>query len=136
MALVRPDRTGLPDLFRRLFDTNWDHPWLNVEEFRDGDDVVVRAELPGIDPDKDVELTIAGGVLHIDAHREEKSEHKQKVGYCTEFRYGRYTRDFVLPVGVDEESVKATYVDGVLEIRVPVGQAPKESATKVPISKS
>jgi HSP20 family protein len=123
-------------MFRRFWDTDWDQGWLRVEEFRDGDDIVVRAELPGIDPDKDVELSIAEGVLHIDAHREEKSEHKDKGGYRSEFRYGRFTRSFVLPTGVNEDSVTASYTDGVLEVRVPVGPAPKESVTKVPITRS
>jgi HSP20 family protein len=135
MALVRRERMEWPDLFRRFFDTEWDHGWLRVEEFRDGDDVVVRAELPGIDPEKDVELSIADGVLHIDAHREEKSEHKEKDGYRSEFRYGRFTRSFVLPAGVDEEAIKAAYTDGVLEVRVPVGPATEETVTKIAVTK-
>ena len=136
MALVRRDRTEWPDLFRRFFDMDWEHGWLRVEEFRDGDEMVVRAELPGIDPDKDVEVTIAGGVLRVDAHREEKSEHKEKDGYRSEFRYGSFTRSFVLPEGVDEDKVKATYIDGVLELRVPIGEAPKESVQRIAVTKA
>jgi HSP20 family protein len=136
MALVRRERTEWPDMVRRLFDTDWDQGWLRVEEFRDGDDIVLRAELPGVDPDKDVELSIADGVLHIDARREEKSELKERGGYRSEFRYGRFTRSFVLPTAVNEEGVTATYSDGVLAVRVPIGPAPKESVTKVPVTKS
>ena len=136
MALVRRERTEWPDLFRRFFDADWDAGWLRVEEFRDGDEVVVRAELPGIDPDKDVELSMTDGMLHIAAHREEKSEKKEKDGYHSEFRYGSFTRTVALPTGLDETSVKATYTDGVLEVRVPVGPEPKETITRIPVTKS
>jgi HSP20 family protein len=137
MALVRRERGDWPDrfLFRRLFDTDWDAGLVRVEEFRDGDELVVRAELPGIDPDKDVEATVADGVLHISAHREEKSEHKDKQGYRSEFRYGSFAREISLPSGVDESKVKATYTDGVLEVRAPLPPAAKAEAKKVPIGR-
>ena len=58
-----------PELFQSV-------PSLPVEEYLDGDTLVIRAELPGIDPDKDVEITIGDGLLHIHAERrqEEKVE--------------------------------------------------------------
>jgi len=136
MTLVHRERPELPDLFRRFFDADWDSGWLRVEEFRDGEDLVVRAELPGIDPDKDVELTVGDGVLHIAAHREEKSEQKAKDGYHTEFRYGSFARKVMLPAGADATVVHATYGDGVLEVRVPIGPPEKESLTRVPIMRS
>src|SRR5579864_1168575 len=125
MALVRRERPEWPEVFRRLFETDWDTGYLRVEEFQDGDDLVVRAEMPGIDPDKDVEVSVSDGALHISAHREEKSETKSKDGYRSEFRYGSFARTLQLPAGMDEDTVKATYTDGVLEIRVPVGPPPK-----------
>jgi HSP20 family protein len=123
-----------PDLLHRVLDVE-EAGWLRIEEFQDGRDLVVRAELAGIDPDNDVELTITDGVLHIAAHREAKSEQKNAGGYRSEFRYGSFSRSFILPRGVDEDSITATYNNGVLEIRVPVGAA-KESATKIPITKA
>jgi HSP20 family protein len=135
MALMRRDRGDWPELFRRFFDTDWDAGWLRVEEFRDGDDLVVRADLPGIDPDKDVELSVADGVLHIRAHREQKSEHKDKDTYRSEFQYGSFTRAISLPAGADGSQVKASYRDGVLEIRVPMPSEAKVEATKIPISR-
>ena len=135
MALVRRDRpvTELPDLWRRLFDTDVSG-WLRLEEFRDGDDQVIRAELPGIDPDRDVELTVADGVLHISARREEQSKQKDKESYRSEFRYGAFMRSLALPPGVKEDDIKASYRDGILEIRIPMGDE-KSAATKVPISR-
>jgi len=135
MALVRRERGEWPDVFRRFFDTEWDAGWLRVEEFHDGDTLVVRAELPGIDPDKDVELSVTDGVLHIRAHREETSEHKDKEGYRSEFRYGSFTRNMVMPAGVDGTAVSATYRDGVLEVRLPVPPEAKAETTRIAVQR-
>ncbi len=50
---------------------------------------------------------------------EEKSEHKSKTGYRSEFRYGSSMRSIALPAGVKEQDITATYKDGVLEVRAP-----------------
>lgn len=134
MALVRRERFEFPELWRRFFEPDFAGGWMRTEEFVDGDALVVRAELPGIDPDNDVELTIAEGVLHIRAERQEKSEQKTKEAYRSEFRYGSFERSVPLPAGTKEDDVKASYKDGILEVRVPVGEA-KSATTKVPITK-
>ncbi|HZQ58805.1 MAG TPA: Hsp20/alpha crystallin family protein [Acidimicrobiales bacterium] len=137
MVLVRRERLEWPDMFRRFFDTEtWDASWLRVEEFRDGEDMVVRAELPGIDPDKDVEVSLTEGVLTIHAHRQERSETREKEGYRSEFRYGSFSRSVALPTGIDESGVTATYTDGVLEVRAHVGPEPKEAVTRVPVTRT
>jgi len=137
MVLVRRERLEWPDVFRRFFDAeSWDSSWLRVEEYRDGEDVVVRAELPGIDPDNDVEVSLSEGVLTIHAHRQERSEAREKDGYRSEFRYGSFSRSVALPPGIDESAVTATYTDGVLEVRAHVGPAPKEAMTRVPVTRT
>ena len=90
-----------------------------MEEFHDGDTLVVRAELPDIDPDKDVEVTTTDGVVRIHAHREQKSDHKEKRGYRSEFRYGDYERDIALPRVPKPGDVKAD-----LQQRGPRGSDP------------
>lgn len=104
-----------------------------VDEYQEDGVLVVRAELPGVDPDKDVELTVAEGMLRIRAERHEE-EHKEGTGYVRqEFRYGSFTRTLRLPEGVTDTDIKASYKDGILEIRVP---APSMGATtKIPIAK-
>ena len=134
MALVRRERFEFPELWRRLFEPEFTGTWMRVEEFVDGDKLVVRAELPGLDPDKDVELTISDGVLHVCAERQEKSEEKTKEGYRSEFHYGSFQRSVPLPVGTKDEDVTANYTDGILEVRIPVGEA-KSATTKVPVSR-
>lgn len=109
---------------------------MRIEEFTEEGTHVLRVELPGIDPDKDVELTVEGDVLHIDAERreEEKSEGRDYVR--REWRYGSLHRDLELPRGTAGEDVKATYKNGVLEIRLPRASTSEPTATKVPISTS
>jgi HSP20 family protein len=136
MALVRREHFELPELWRRFFEPEGLGTWLRVEEFVDGKDLVVRAEMPGIDPEHDVEVTIAEGVLQIRAMREARSEQKNKEGYRSEFRYGAFVRSVPLPVGAKEEDVKASYRDGILEIRVPTGDEAKAAVTKVPVTKA
>ncbi|MCU1522227.1 MAG: Hsp20/alpha crystallin family protein, partial [Arthrobacter sp.] len=92
--------------------------------------LVVRAEVPGIDPDNDVDVSVSEGMLHIKAEREEKSEHKSKSGYRSEFRYGSFQRSIALPPGAKEEDITASYKDGVLEIRAPAPARPPEASTK------
>lgn len=135
MALVRKERFEFPDFFRRLFDADLEASFVRVEEFVDGGKLVIRAELPGIDPDKDVELTVDDDILHIRAEREEKTEHKEKDGYRSEFRYGSFARRIPLPIGSTAEDIAATYNDGVLEVRIPVPEQPKSATTKVAVTR-
>lgn len=102
MALMRrsgPYWTDFQELAERLFEGGPDRSWLRVEEFVEDKTLVVRAELPGIDPDKDVDLEVTDGQLRIKAHREEKSEQKEKDSYRSEFRYGSFSRTIPCPPG-------------------------------------
>jgi HSP20 family protein len=135
MSLVRREWSDVPDMIRRVFETDVEKGWLRVEEFVDAGALVVRAEMPGIDPEKDVEITVADGVLTITASREEKTEHKEKDSYRSEFRYGSFSRSVVLPAGATEEDVTAAYTDGVLEVRVPLGEEPKPEPKKIPVTR-
>lgn len=139
MALVRRPRAPWPDLqemVEKLFETV-DDSFLRVEEYQDQDNtMVVRAEAPGLDPDKDVEISVKNGTLHISAHRQQKSEHKEKDSYRSEFRYGSFERTIPLPAGATEDDVTATYTDGVLEIRVPVGPELPPASRKIPINRA
>ncbi len=109
---------------------------IKVEQFQDGNTLVVRAEVPGIDPDKDVDVSVSEGMLHIRAEREEKSEHKSKTGYRSEFRYGSFLRSIALPAGAKEEDITASYKDGVLEVRAPAPvTSTMESSKKIRVDR-
>lgn len=124
-APERRGRTGWLDpwLGNRLERLFGDLPEMRVEEFTEGDEAVVRVELPGIDPAKDVSITVADRTLRIHAHRREESKSEEKGAYRSEFRYGSFSRSIDLPPGCNEDDVKATYTDGILEVRVPVDQS-------------
>ena len=135
MALVRREWPDFQELVQRWFEGDVDKTWLRVEEFREADTLVVRAELPDIDPDKDVDIVVADGELRIQAHREARSEHKDKDSYRSEFQYGSFSRSVKLPAGASPEDVTATYRDGVLEVRVPVAEVTAPQASKIPITR-
>ena len=98
---------------------NWPFRDLKVEEFVDGEQLVVKAEVPGVDPDRDIDVSIDNGVLTIAAERRESSREKLDKGFHSEIRYGSFVRQVRLPAGTSPEVISATYKDGVLEIRMP-----------------
>lgn len=124
----------IDDLFARFFgeeERGWLRPFEMdsapaVESFLRGDELVVRADLPGIDP-KNVELAVEGDRLIIKGERKKVDEQKRGNEFYREVSYGRFERIVALPAGVDPDKVKAEYHDGVLEITM---KAPKGVASK------
>jgi HSP20 family protein len=107
---------------------------MRIEEYRDDDESVIRVEIPGVDPDKDIDISVVSGRLAISARREQRHTEEEGKGRRSEFRYGSFRRTLSLPEGVTADDVKATYADGILEIRVPIdGEA--EAATKVTVKR-
>jgi HSP20 family protein len=97
------------------------------DEIKDGN-YEVRAELPGVDPAKDVDFTVRDGVLTIKAERTEKKESSGR----SEFSYGSFVRSVTLPAGADEDAIKASYDKGILTVSVPVAE-PKAAEKHVEI---
>lgn len=85
------------------------------DEMKDGS-YEVRAEIPGVDPEKDVDITVRDGLLTIKAERAEKSESNGR----SEFSYGSFARSVTLPRGADEDAITASYDKGILTVSVPV----------------
>lgn len=108
--------------------------WLRVEEYRDGNSLVVRIDLPGIDPDTDIDINASEDALQITARRAEPAS-KDQPGYRTEVRYGEFSRSIPMPRGANPDAVEASYIDGVLEIRVQLPETSGTSATKVRVSR-
>ena len=108
---------------------------LRVEELTEGDELVVRAEMPGLDPDKDVQVHVRNHVLEIRAERKETTEQKGKDTTRSEFRYGSFFRAIALPPDARDSDVHATYKDGILEVRMPLDGKQAE-ATKVDVTRT
>jgi HSP20 family molecular chaperone IbpA len=108
-----PTIAGLAGL-RSFFDGNL----LRLEdEMKDGV-YEVRAELPGVDPTDDIEVTVHDGQLTIRAERAQAAESN---GH-SEFSYGSFMRTVPLPAGADEDDINATYDRGILTVTVPLSE--------------
>src|SRR5215212_9995403 len=91
---------------------------------RDGD-LVVRAELPGVSPE-DVDITLQDNVLTLSGERREEQEEQRGGYYVKERRSGSFSRSMTLPEGVNEDSIRARYENGVLEVTIAGAAAVRE----------
>lgn len=142
--MAKLPRPQAPARFRDMFPdlADWlESPWTGTPRFPTGQVFrleetirdncrVIRAELPGLDPEKDIEVTVDGQVLTI---RAERRQQEDSGPYRSEFRYGSLTRAVRLPARVDPADVTARYDKGVLEISIPV-DAVKPEGTRIPIA--
>jgi len=140
--MARVPRPQAPARFRAMFPdlADWlESPWTGPPPFLAGqvfrleesirdDRYVIRAELPGLDPENDIEVTVDGRILTIRAERRQQDNGP----YRSEFRYGSLTRAVKLPARVDPADITARYDKGVLEVSVPAG-AVKPEGTRIPV---
>ena len=101
---------------------------IRIEEALTDGTYVLRAELPGIDPAKDVEITVTEGVLTLRAERTTETTRK----HHSEFRYGTFARTVRLPAGARGDEATAGYKDGLLTIAVPVPET-KTGTKTIPV---
>lgn len=76
-----------------------------VEEYSENGNLFVRAEVPGIDPHKDLEITVADGMLNVKAERTEADDKSTRKFHRRELRYGSFARSVAVPEGVDEDKI-------------------------------
>ena len=140
--MAKLPRPQAPARFRAVFPdlADWlESPWtgpppfltgrvFRLEEAMRDDRYVIRAELPGLDPENDIEVTVDGRILTIRAERRQQDNGP----YRSEFRYGSLARAVRLPARVDAADVTARYDKGVLEVSVPV-RVVKPEGTRIPI---
>lgn len=93
-----------------------------------GDDMVVRVELPGIDPSA-VDISVTEGMLSITGERSEEHETTDEDYMLRESSWGRFERRIGLPKGVDPDTLHADFKDGVLEVTIPGAKAIEEPKT-------
>jgi len=124
LPVQRQPRTLMPDFAELLGGTPllaglrplFDRSLLRVEDEMDDGRYEVRAEIPGVDPAKDIDITVHDGMLTIKAERSQAVESHGR----SEFSYGAFARSVPLPAGADVEDVHATYEKGILVVSVPV----------------
>ncbi|MGW4420671.1 Hsp20/alpha crystallin family protein [Streptosporangium sp. NPDC004631] len=100
---------------------------MRFEDYVKGGRYVLRAELPGVNPEN-IEIDLNNGILTIHAERQEEEKDQQR----TEFRYGSFTRSITLPPTVDEKDVKAGYDQGILEVSMKLAR-PEEKSKRIPV---
>jgi HSP20 family protein len=106
-----------------LFDTAHAPRLMPVDLYREGDQYVLTADLPGIDPGS-VDLDVDGQLLTIRAERR-PSSNEQVQWLSHERPYGSYMRQFTLGDGVDREKISANYEQGVLSVVIPMAERAK-----------
>lgn len=104
-----------------------------IEAYETEHDVVIRAELPGIDP-KNVDVSVTGDTLTIKGEARAEHEEKNRNYHRRELRYGTFVRSLTLPDGVQGDQAKASYRHGIMEIRVPKSERSKPKSVKVEVS--
>lgn len=131
-------RNEVDDLFDRFFRdwptsthlTRGDY-WPALDLAEEGDNLVVKADLPGIKPE-DVELSVQDNMLTLAGEKKQEHEDKSDNFYHSERRYGAFRRTIQLPSSVDPDKVDAKFHDGVLTITLPkdARTLPKRIAVK------
>lgn len=132
----------MDSLFDRFFGENrWlEHPMtrtfapaLDISESED--ELVVKAELPGVDP-KEVDVNLTGNLLTIKGEKRDEREEKGSSFHRVERSFGSFSRSFQLPCDVEEEKIAATYKDGVLELRLPKTEKAKIKTRKIEVKQN
>jgi HSP20 family protein len=130
------DWFDMPDLTRWFDRVGRFEDFIRIEETVVDGSLIVKAELPGIDPERDVDISIAEGVLTIHAERHEE-RHDEHVGDTrSEFRYGSFSRSVMVPKSVKTGDITATYHDGILTVTVPMPAQKQAAVTKIPVARA
>lgn len=90
-----------------------------VESYTKDGEIVFKAELPGVDPKKDLDVSVTDRELVIRGERKTEKGAKEENYLYREIAYGSFERRFLLPEGVKTDDLKAKFANGVLEITVP-----------------
>lgn len=133
----------IEEFFRRpfsLFGPSWLRPSFpeiegispSVDIFEEGDDVVVKAELPGLKKD-DIEVKLTDNTITISGEKKKEEKVEKKDYFRLERSYGSFCRAFSLPTDVQTDKAKAQFKDGILEIRIPKSEEAKRKEKKLMI---
>ena len=112
---------------------NMQMPTVDVQQR--GNDIVVHADMPGVDKD-DIRINVRdGNILEVSAEKKIEKEEKEKGGYIRNERaYTGYYRSIMLPAPVDKSKAQASYKDGVLTVTLPMISKPEEKTSEIKVS--
>mgnify|MGYP001182188401 FL=1 len=151
-AEIMPRAQAMERLFERMIDDIWRRPFPSllqperwwpaetgsmirmpaVDVFEEKDDVVIKAEIPGLSKE-DINVQVTDSTLTIKGEKKREEEVKEDDYYRCERSFGSFTRAVALPCDVKAEQVKASFKNGVLEVRMPKTEEAKKKAITVKI---
>ena len=112
-----------------LFFAEWT-PVVDIEETEK--EYLIKAELPDV-PKENVKVEMLDGVLTIEGERKRETEEKGKKFHKVERSYGKFVRQFALPVEVEAANIQAEFKDGMLNVHLPKTAAAKPKAIEVKV---
>jgi HSP20 family protein len=133
MAIVRWNRS-----FPSIFEEDWFEPtWFStpgesgLDVYETEDSVVVEAQVPGI-PEEDIDISVEGNVLTVEASSEEtKEEKEEKKAIYRETRQRAFRYSVNLPRGVNSEKAEASMDQGILKVEIPIAEEEKRKKIEV-----
>ena len=123
----RPIQTGRDTNQRNRFSL-----FPQLDTFRRGDKLVVRADIPG-GKKEDIRVEADNGILTITSEQHQEHEEDRDGYFHSERSYGLFYRALPLPEGVDADQIQASFTDGVLEVAFPAPPPPQARAKQVPV---
>jgi len=103
-----------------------------VDLFEDKNEIVIKAELPGMEKEN-VEVKLTDHMLTIKGEKKKEEEIKEENYYRSERSYGSFIRTLELPADVHADKVKASFKNGILEVRLPKTEEAKSKEIKVKV---
>jgi HSP20 family protein len=103
-----------------------------IDVFEEKDDIVVKAELPGMEKDN-IDVNLTDHRLTIKGEKKKEDEVKEENYYRAERSYGSFLRTLDLPKDVRADKVKASFKNGILEIRMPKTEEARTKEVKVKV---
>ena len=132
----------MDSFFDRRMRSWWPERWFKTEGaltgapaldvYEEKDEIVVKAELPGLEKDN-VEVNLSDHTLTIKGEKKKEEEVKEEDYYRSERSYGKFVRSLQLPTEVKADAIKASFKNGVLEVRLPKTEAAKSREIKVKV---
>ncbi len=141
MALIRWQPFQEMETLRRQMDQMFDEmigvnhnqqrSWQPAVELQvTEDNVIVRAEIPGVEG-KDLDIRVTREAVAITGEHRYENKAEQKGFFRSEFRYGQFQRVISLPVAVQNDQVKADFTNGILTLTLPKVEAAKNRVVKL-----
>jgi len=103
-----------------------------IEIYEEKDEVVVKAELPGMKKE-DLEINLSGDILTIKGEKKKEEEVKEKGSYYSERSYGSFERSIEIPENVLSDKIRASFKEGVLEVRLQKSEETKRKEIKIKV---